>query len=244
MLPQIANPTITQAFEEFLSEQRHRLKPKTQKQYEAVIDLLQDHLNGYAYEGLSEPERALFEKHVNAEGEEHRQFCQLFGPEKIMENLRGFLGYFMIRKVMAGGDLKRAAGSVTKKLSKWLAEKGYISGESGREGMEEGAEAARDLPKAERAAEILHESVGVLGVDPTDLDDDDYLDFDHFTISRVEPGKLWFVVFEVGRERKVGPVPVPKQATDVLQEGWEVSCALGRVRGTWRIVEVASVYPL
>ena len=33
----------------------------------------------------------------------------------------------MIRKVIAGRDLKRAAGSVTKKLSKWLAEKGYVS---------------------------------------------------------------------------------------------------------------------
>lgn len=58
----------------------------------------------------------------------------------------------MIRKVMGGADLKRAAGTVTERLSKWLAEKGYVSDGEAREGMEKGAEAGRDLPKAERAA--------------------------------------------------------------------------------------------
>jgi len=37
-----------------------------------------------------------------------------------------FLGYFMPRKVMCGKDLMQAAGTVTKKLAKWLAEKGYV----------------------------------------------------------------------------------------------------------------------
>ena len=150
----------------------------------------------------------------------------------------------MIRKVIAGRDLKRAAGSVTKKLSKWLAEKGYVSREAGREGMEEGAEAAQDLPKAERVAQILHESADAVSVDPTQFDDKDYLDFDHFVIKKLEAGKLWFGVHEVGGEHMGGPVPVPKRATDVLRKGWEISCALGRVRGHWRIVEMANVYPL
>lgn len=46
-LPQIADPTIEQALEVFLAEQRKRLKPGTMARYELVISLLQSHLDGY-----------------------------------------------------------------------------------------------------------------------------------------------------------------------------------------------------
>jgi hypothetical protein len=129
-LPRPANPSIDQILQEFLAEQKRHLKRAAFSKYESVIDLFRSHLNGYAYEGLSRGESALFDKHYNVKGEDHREFCQLFGPDKIVENFGGFLGYFMIRKVIAGQDLKRAAGTVTKKLSKWLAEKGYVSQET------------------------------------------------------------------------------------------------------------------
>jgi len=61
-------------------------------------------------------------------------------------NLSYFLNFFMIRKgMMAGAELKRAAGTVTKRLSKWLADKGYIQEEDAAQGAEEGADAARTL---------------------------------------------------------------------------------------------------
>ena len=241
-LAQPADPTIDQVFDEFLAQQRERLKPKTVSRYEDVLNLLRHHLNGYAYEGLSNAESALLERH-NAEGDEHREFCELFGPDKIIDSLGGFLGYFMIRKVLAGQDLKRAAGTVTKKLSKWLAAKGYISEEEAQTGTDQGAEAARDLPNAERAARILFDAGEDLAIDPNDLADKDYLEFDHFTIGKIEPGKLWLDIFEGGKEQLYGPIPVPNSATKLLRKGWDISCSLGRVRGKWRIIEVANVYP-
>ena len=120
-LPQPASHTIEQVFDEFLGDQRRRLRPRTLSTYEDVLGLLRDHLNGYAYQSLSTVEAALFDRYYNAPGDKHLEFCQLFGPDKIVANLGGFLGYFMIRKVVAGQDLKRAAGTVTKKLSTWLA---------------------------------------------------------------------------------------------------------------------------
>lgn len=242
-LAQPASPNIDQVFEEFIAEQGKRLKRRTLSQYRNVLDLLRHHLNGYAYEGLSKAESALFDRYYNAKGEKHREFCQLFGPDKIVENLGSFLGYFMIRKVMAGEDLKRAAGTVTKKLSKWLASKGYVSDEKAQEGADEGAEAARDLPKAERATKILQDTVDDLAVAPNDLSDEDYLEFDHFTIGRLEPGRLWIELYEGGKRHSYGPIPVPNSATNLLRKGWDISCSLGRVRGKWRIVEVANVYP-
>ncbi len=242
-LAQPADPTIDQVFEEFLAEQRDRLKPKTVSRYEDVLSLLRHHLNGYAYESLSTAESVLFDRHFNAEGDDHRDFCELFGPDKIVGSLGSFLGYFMIRKVMAGQDLKRAAGTVTKKLSKWLAAKGYISEEEAQACSDEGTEAARDLPKAERAAQILVDAVEDLAIDSKELADEDYLEFDHFTIGKIEPGMLWLEDFEGGEGHLYGPVPVPNSATKLLRKGWDISCSLGRVRGKWRIVEVANVYP-
>lgn len=242
-LPKIAEPSIEQVFEEFLAEQQNKLKPKTVSGYRDVLQLLKDYMNGYAYQTLSKSESAFFDKHYNAAGKESREFCQLFGPDKIVGELGMFLGYFMTRKVMAGADFKRLAGTVTKKFSKWLAEKGYISEEDAAFGEEEGAAAARDLPKAEKAGNILYQAAENVAFDPDKLDNNDYHDFDHYTIERVEPGNLWFKVYDAKGSVTVGPVAVPKEATALLQEGWDISCAMARIRGKWKLVEVANVYP-
>lgn len=51
------------------------------------MELLRDCLNSYAYQSLSKQEAALFEHHFDAEGDMHREFCQLFGPEKILDEV-------------------------------------------------------------------------------------------------------------------------------------------------------------
>lgn len=243
MLTRPAEPNITQVLEEFRAEQSARLAPSTLKKYADVLELLQSYLNGYAYESLSAEESALFDRHFNAKGKEHREFCELFGPDKVVENLGMFLGYFMIRKVMAGEDFKRTAGTVSRKLSKWLAARGYLSEETGREAAAIGAAAARDLPRAERAARFLRDQVDRQGFDPSRIADKDYLEFDHFTIARMEPAKLWLEIQDGRKLRSFGPIPVPASVAKLLREGWEVGCALGRIRGTWRIVEIGNVYP-
>lgn len=242
-LPRPAEPNIRRVLEEFLEAQRTRLAPRTLARYADVLDLLRSYLNGYAHENLSAPEAALFERGYNAEGEEHREFCDLFGPDKIVESLDVFLGYFMIRNVIAGEDFLRAAGTVTRKLSKWLAGKGYVSQEAAGEAAETSAAAARDLPKAERAAQILREASNRLDIDVAELAEEDCLEFDHFTIARVEPGRLWLEVREDGKMRERGPIPAPEPATRWLRPGWTISCSLGRVRKSWRLLEVANVYP-
>lgn len=239
-LPPIAEPNIDQVFTEFLEEQGRRLRPKSFAEYEAVIGLLRGYLDGYGYEGLSDAEAALLEKY--AAEPDGREFCELFGPDHVIENLGMFLDYFMVRKVMASETLSRAAGRVTKKLCKWLAARGCVSEEEAAEGASTGAEAAEDLPQARRAAKIISESAPGLGMDPPDLPDEDYLDFDHYTITKLAPGKIWFADPEGGRQHPIGPVPVPAAATELLRLGWSISCAMGRTGGTWRILSAANVY--
>ncbi len=49
-------------------------------------------------------------------------------------------------------DFLRAAGTVTKRLGRWLEEHGYVDGAVAADVANRGAEAARDLPQADRLA--------------------------------------------------------------------------------------------
>src|ERR1700680_2573891 len=112
--------TISEVLAEYLRAERDRLAPKTYARYTEVIALFTQSLNGYAANSLSQFERAHFDKLFNAEREHHSEFCDIFGPEHILENVGEFLNYFMVSKVMAGADTLRASGTVMRKLAEWL----------------------------------------------------------------------------------------------------------------------------
>ena len=115
----VTKPTIAVALAQFLDEQERRLSPKTAAQYRDVVELLQHQLNGYAYLSLDELDAKRFERLQRATGDVRREFCQVFGPEHILPNVGEFLGYFMVRKVVAepgaapcGRDGDEAAGGL------------------------------------------------------------------------------------------------------------------------------------
>jgi hypothetical protein len=103
--------TIDEALSAFLADQRERLSARTFRNYADVIKLLGHSLDGYAHSSLDGDELRRFEQAFDG-GDEHA-FCRLFGPEKICEHLGEFLGYFMVRKVVAGQELLKASGTVT-----------------------------------------------------------------------------------------------------------------------------------
>ena len=236
-----AEPSVQQTLEAFLDDQASRLPRHSFSKYEDVIELFRNYLNGYAFENLSRAESALFARHHGAKGPNHREYCQFFGPEKIPENLGPFLNRFMIRKVMADDEFKRAAGTATKKLLEWLAHNEFISAEAALAGMEKSAEAARNVPRAERAGMILNEAAEQGHIHIVQLDEQNPREFERFTITRVEPGTVWL---EGSGHTNFGAIRVPGKAARLLQEGWEITCSLRRIEGTWRIIEVGNVYPV
>ncbi len=235
-LSQPAERTIEAVLDEFYEEQQERLKPSTLRKYESVISLFQSCLNNYAYQYLDEQENALFDRLYNAQGGEHREFCQIFGPEKIPDGVHEFLDYFMIRKVMCGKELMQAAGTVTKKLGKWLEKKGYIESESAEELVSSGATAAKELPAAEELARMLDDYADRTAVD---ADCDDVIE-DHFTIDAVEPGKLRLSSM-IGDDEFT--VPVSRNISNACRVGWSISGAVGKTSKGWRILEAWNVYP-
>jgi hypothetical protein len=233
-LPQVAEKTIEVVLDEFLKDQQKRLKPSTMRKYEDIIDLFRSCLDGYAYQYLDKQESALFDRLYNAEGDEHREFCHIFGPDKITGNVDEFLNYFMIRKVMCGKELMQAAGTVTKKLGKWLKEKGYIQSESADELVSRGATAAKELPATEELAWMLAEYADRTAVDCAEVVED------HFTIEAVEPGKLLLSTLSANDELIV---PVSRNISNACRVGWSISGALGKTGKGWCILEAWNVYP-
>jgi hypothetical protein len=81
----------------------------------------------------------------------------------------------------------------------------------------------------------LFEQARAASVDVHTIADDDYIE-DYLAIEKVEPGALWF-------EGGIGPVAVPKAASNIAQTGWSVNVSLARSGQTWHILEVGNVYP-
>ncbi len=227
--------TIDQVLDAFLQDQDQRLSAHALRNYEDIVELLRACLNGYAYESLDEADRKRFDQAYQAGDEEG--FCHLFGPEHILGNLAEFLGYFMLRKVMAGQELLRSAGTVTKKLATWLYEHGYVSDDEAQIAVDRGTDAARDLPRAERLANLLHDqSRAVPDFDPAALDKEDLVE-DYLMIERIEPGALYF-------DGGIGPLAVSEQASGLAEVGWGVNITLVRITSTWWVAEVGNVYPM
>jgi hypothetical protein len=227
--------TIDQVLDAFLQDQRQRLSAHTMRNYEDIVELLRACLNGYAYESLDKADRKRFDQAYEAGDQE--AFCHLFGPEHILQNLAEFLGYFMLRKVMAGQELLRSAGTVTKKLATWLYEHGYVSDDEAQIAVDRGTDAARDPPRAERLANLLYDqSRAVPDFDPAALDQEDLVE-DYLMIERIEPGALYF-------DGGIGPLAVSEQASGLAEVGWGVNITLVRITSTWWVAEVGNVYPM
>jgi len=225
-----AAKTIDEVFAEFLANQEARLSEKTLRKYEDILDLFRSCLESY-WPGHSQEEY----NRITAKG---GTFCGSFGPEEITGGLGEFLGYFMPRKVVAGKETMKAAGTVTKKLVNWLAEKGYVRDEEALAMAEERAgEAARDLPAASELAELLEAYLDEHAPDHYSREIED-----HFTVTRIEPGKLWLEPFSSG-DRQIGPVPVPHEVSRQCQKGWDISGVAVKTSKGWRLLEVWNVTP-
>lgn len=226
--------TIDEALSRFLDEQRERLVPRTFRNYADVIGLLRDCMNGYGPDLLSGAEHDRWQRAYDAGDED--AFCTQVDASYIDSMLEEFLGYFMIRKVMAGQELLKASGTVTKKLVGWLVEHGVIDQAAAASGTARATDAARDLPKAERLADALYQLTLACPVQSPETAQR-WIDGDiPMPITKVEPGKVWF-------EGDIGPLAVPHEVSELAQAGWQVTVVLAFARNRWWLVEVGNVHP-
>ncbi len=222
--------TISRVFDEFLADQKARVRPKTYPKYCGIIELFERYLEGY-WPGHDQEE---YDRITEAGG----TFCDTFGPAEIPEGYSEFLGYFMPRKVIAGKATIKAAGTVLNKLAEWLAERGYVT--DTRDVQEQAKEAARNLPASDDVLDLLSAYVEENPVHQYGEEVEG-----HFWISRIEPGRIWLECLEpLGpSDPQIGPIPVPKKATQMCQQNWDIGGVVTKTPQGWRLVEIWNVSP-
>lgn len=224
--------TIAEVLERFLEDQP--LSARTLNRYREVIELLQDCLNDCASELLDEDDQELFHRLSDAEGPEHREFCEIFGPEHILPNIDEFLDDYMVQ-LLAGSGLLRTAGTVTNKLAQWLHHKGYVSADKAQQATQTGDQAARTLPRLRKLAERLHAYV-----EDQDRHSDEEFE-GHFTIASVGSDRIW--LDSLMHNRRFGPFVMPQEIIHLCEPRWTVSGIVGRTGNTWKVLELWNVYP-
>jgi hypothetical protein len=222
-----AKKTVSQIFQEFLSDQEARISPKTLSKYENIISLFESYLESY-WPGHDQEE-------YNRITKQGGTFCGTFGPEEIPGGYGEFLWYFMPCKVICGKDTLKMSGTVTKKLAEWLVAKGYLK--DTKIAQQEAREAAKDLPDVQEVLDLL---AGYVDVHAPDKYKDEIEG--HFWIRRIESGKLWLEPI-TGIGKVIGPVPVPKEVTASCQEMWDIGAVVVKTARGWRFLEVWSVSP-
>ena len=89
---------------------------------------------------------------------------------------------------------------------------------------------------ADRLGVLLHDVADrAPAIDPDEVDDEDWVE-DYLEIIDAEPGKIWF-------ESGIGPIAVPRKASDLARPGWSASVTAVRIDKRWHLLEVGVVYP-
>jgi hypothetical protein len=115
-----ADPSAREVLERWAAlEPRDAGEAKQFSDRDAVAQLIADHLDSYAYERLSKPDRKWWEERWN-DDEEAGAFSRLFGPEWIAEAMDEFLSWFLIRKVMTSKEECATYAVLCAELATWL----------------------------------------------------------------------------------------------------------------------------
>jgi hypothetical protein len=113
---------IKEVFDQFLSEQKSKLAPKTYRDYESVIDLFENQLDGYAWNGIDDGEKAYDEAK-----KQKKSFIDLYDHTHIEDNVGEFLDYFVPRKVMSGDEfILKTCPRVIRKLLRRMRDKKLV----------------------------------------------------------------------------------------------------------------------
>jgi len=225
--------TIKQVLNDFLKEQRARVKLGTYRDYKEAISLFEDCLNGYAYQYLDERDGKRFEELAR----KGKEFCEIFGPSNVGANeISEFLDYFMVKKVIGSKEFMKNVGRVMGRFVRWMNEKGYMNDEEFKITVERVDTLKDDLPKVGELANMIYDYIEDDPVEDVTETMDGY-----FRITKIKPGELWFE--EMGRGPSIGPTFVSHEISSLCKVGWVICLELGKTAKGWQMLESGYVYP-
>ena len=207
--------------------------PRFRPDAEQSIDLLRAALNGYGYQYLNARDGRHYQR-VYDDGDEGA-LCRLFGVTVLLAYLDEYFDDFLIRKVLFRVEDLEATIAETGRLIDWLANEAHLTPSAAARASRRVAEAADEIPAAERLSHALHLEAKRVPVLSGALRDAETVE-DYLIVRRVSPGKLWFWDL-------TGALEVPAEVSALARPGWSINLVLAKVNGRWHILEVGNVYP-
>ena len=233
-----ADPTINQVLDGFMLVQRKRLSVSSARRYEEILGYFRSCMDGYGHQWLSDEEAELFNREYGRD-EEKGSFCNLFGPEKILENLDDFLGWFLVRKTMVSKSTLQPVPTILRKFIYWMVEQGHVTADAA-DGSAELLDEAGSLAKAQEFSRRLYDAVEEGPIDSL-IEDQDW-ENEMAVISRVAQAKVSFQNEESGYELSLD---VPEDVAKLAEPGWRISALhLARTSKGWCLLEMGNVYPI
>ena len=231
---EIAEITIEMIASQFTHDKHTKSKIQDEDRV-GVTKLFLECMNGYGHEFLSKKETSLFDHYYNLEGQEHREFCQLFGAIKILDNVYPFVGSYLIRKIMLDEEDLETAALVIAEFCAWLGKQGFVRRGDAKHAAERAKRAAVELPRAEEANRLIYAEMK-----KCPRTRDGCIDLDYLTVKRIDNNDdIWFEY----EGKEVGPVCATRRIAQLLELNWTVCCALAKSGKHWYFAEVGNVYP-
>ena len=236
MIGRVKMKTIKDVTSQFLDAQHKRLKSRTYRDYESVMELFEIYLNGYGPNTLDQAEK---ERWKQAYQEDEAAFTKLFTIAHVSSHhFEEFLEYFVIRKVASGESFMRDCVRVLKKFSKWLDEHHYIDEQEHSElhnYFKSGKSVS--LPNAVKVSDLLYEH----SLNNQNNRYEEMLE-GYFEITEKKHNHV-LLADALSLNEIDGPLMIPQSIVKLCEVGWDFSGVIGKKDGKWYVVEVGNVYP-
>ncbi len=218
---------IDKSMELFLKGLSEKLSAKTKQKYKDVLWLFKDYLASYGE--LSHEDKG-------------KSIVLMAATHELTDGqVENFLEWFLIRKVMGPAWISTSAPGIMKKYIQWLEKKGLLAEGAMDEVFEVTKKATKDLPRVEKASDLLYElcQKNEDRLDIHSLEDDDYME-GYGEVMRIIEDKL-HLVYDGGD--KIGPIQITKEIAKYLKQGDTINLVVGKKGKLWLPLEVGNVYP-
>ncbi len=221
---------IVQSMETFLEEISGKNSARTVEKYHMVLDLFKDYLLGYGEISYNEAKNG--ELFLTADTEELE-----FG------HAGSFLDWFLIRKVMGPQWIMKAAPNIIKRYFKWLDAEGLLSEGVIEEVLETAKDAARDLPRVEKASSLIY-ALCSRNAESFESGRYKYDDENNFIEGYGEvTGIIEDNIYLDYEGEKIGPIQVTGAIVKYLKKGDTMNLVVRKKGKKWYPVESGNIYP-
>jgi hypothetical protein len=148
-----------------------------------------------------------------------------------------------MRELVVSLEQQQCAFFVTFDFCEWLQKKELLADKEYRQIQALRDELLEMWKKGYEVAETIESSLQ--RTKPTGRSAE-MIEFAKHDILKIEGDQIWLEIWFpmiLPKEKKIGPIDLPKGLAASLQVGWMITCELKKSKSSWRISEIGNIYP-